>query len=246
MGDVLKLFKGDTVVDTAERGANGKATVKVTGLTPNTDIPVGTYQLCWEIDGLEGPKIDCSASKTKPVSVTSVTLAPATVSVDVGKTTKLTPTVAPTNATNKAVTYTSGTPANATVATDGTVTGVKAGTSVITVKTTDGYKIATSTVTVTTPVIPVTSVTLSPKTSTGETGTAGTRQLTGTIAPTTATNKKMTYAIAPVTDGLAVNGSGLISWTDTVAPGTYTTTVTTTDGSKKDTHVLILSAPVEG
>lgn len=246
MVDTLKLYKGATVVNAAERGSNGKATVKVTGLSPNTEIAKGEYQLAWEIGGVEGPKVDCPESKTKPITVTGVALAPTTVSVEIGKTTKLTPTITPGNASNKVVTYSSGTAANATVATDGTVTGVKAGTSIITVKTTDGAKTATSTVTVTTPVISVTGVTLSPKTSTGETGTAGTRQLTGTIAPTTATNKTMTYAIAPTTTGLSVSGAGLISWSDAVAPGTYTTTVTTVDGAKKDTHVLTLTVPEEG
>ena len=91
--------------------------------------------------------------------------------------------------------------------------------------------------------INVTGVTLSPKTSNGESGTAGTRQLTATVAPANATNKSVSYAIAPTTSGLSVNNSGLISWTDAVAEGTYTTTVTTTDGAKTDTHVLTLTDP---
>lgn len=157
MADILKLYKGSTVVNTAERGENGKATVKATGLTPNTDIPSGTYQLAWEIDGVEGPKVDCPSAKTKPVAVTGVVL--------------------------------------------------------------------------------------SPKTSTGETGTAANRQLTATLAPTNATNKTVTYTIAPTTAGLSVNASGLIAWTAVVPAGTYTTTVTTADGAKKDTHVLTLSDP---
>lgn len=89
--------------------------------------------------------------------------------------------------------------------------------------------------------IVVTGVTLSPKTSTGESGTASTRQLTATVAPTGVTNKTITYAIAPTTAGLSVSNAGLITWTDAVAAGTYTTTVTTTDGAKKDTHVLTLT-----
>lgn len=91
--------------------------------------------------------------------------------------------------------------------------------------------------------IAVTGVTLSPKTSTGETGTAGTRQLTATVAPANATNKAVTYAIAPTTSGLSVNNSGLISWDEDVPAGDYTTTATTTDGSHTDTHVLTLTDP---
>src|SRR5690606_8881736 len=49
--------------------------------------------------------------------------------------------------------------------------------------------------------IKVTGVTLSPKTSTAESGAAGTRQLSATIAPANATNKTVAYAIAPTTAG---------------------------------------------
>lgn len=93
--------------------------------------------------------------------------------------------------------------------------------------------------------IAVTGVTLTPKTSTAESGTAGTRQLSAAVAPANATNKAVTYAIAPATTGLTVNASGLISWTDAVPAGVYTTTVTTTSGAKKDTHVLTLTEPEE-
>lgn len=91
--------------------------------------------------------------------------------------------------------------------------------------------------------VKVTGVTLSPKTSTATTGEEGTRQLAAAVAPTNATNKKVSYAIAPATDGLSVSNGGLISWTAAVPAGSYTTTVTTADGSKKDTHVLTLSEP---
>ncbi len=123
------------------------------------------------------------------------------------------------------------------------ITAKEAGETEIVVTTTDGSKLDTCTVTVVEPVVAVTGVTLSPKTSTGETGTAGERQLSATVEPAEATNKAVTYAIAPTTSGLTVSNAGLISWTDVVAAGTYTTTVTTTDGSKKDTHVLTLSDP---
>lgn len=91
--------------------------------------------------------------------------------------------------------------------------------------------------------IAVTGVTLSPKTSTAESGTSGSRQVTSDIAPANATNKAVTYAIAPTTAGLTVSNAGLIAWTAAVPAGTYTTTVTTSDGSKKDTHVLTLTVP---
>jgi hypothetical protein len=93
--------------------------------------------------------------------------------------------------------------------------------------------------------IAVTGVTLSPKTSTAEAGTAGSRQLTATIEPTNATNKGVTYSISPTTTGLTVSNSGLIEWTEDVTAGQYTTTVTTDDGGKTDTHTLTLTEPPE-
>lgn len=91
--------------------------------------------------------------------------------------------------------------------------------------------------------VKVTKVTLSPKTSTATAGTEGTRQLSAEVAPTDATNKKVSYDIKPATEGLSVSAAGLISWSEAVSVGDYTTTVTTADGSKKDTHVLTLSEP---
>lgn len=91
--------------------------------------------------------------------------------------------------------------------------------------------------------IMVTGVTIAPKTSTGETGAAGERQLTATVAPNNATNKAVTYSIAPSATGLAVNASGKVTWTEKTPAGTYTTTVETTNGSETDTHVLTLTDP---
>lgn len=85
------------------------------------------------------------------VSVTSVSLAPAALSVNVGSTANLTATVNPSNATNKAVSYTSSNTAVATVNASGVVSGVSAGTSTITVTTADGTKTTSSAITVTAP-----------------------------------------------------------------------------------------------
>lgn len=89
----------------------------------------------------------CSVSVT--TAVTGVTLDKTTANVTVGATTRLTATVAPSNATNKAITWKSGDASIATVDNTGKITGVKAGTTNVTVTTTDGTKTATVAVTVT-------------------------------------------------------------------------------------------------
>jgi hypothetical protein len=82
------------------------------------------------------------------VAVTGVTLNKSSLPLVVGGSSTLTATVAPSNATNKAVTWSS---TNASIASvnNGTVTAVAAGSATITVNTVDGGKTATCSVTVT-------------------------------------------------------------------------------------------------
>ena len=83
------------------------------------------------------------------VPVSQITLNKAETSISVGNSETLTATVAPENATNKALTWASSNEDVATVAPDGTVTAVKAGAATITATAADGSgKSATCTVTV--------------------------------------------------------------------------------------------------
>ncbi len=88
------------------------------------------------------------ASAGSNVPVTGVTVSPTTASINVGATQQLTATVAPSNATNKNVSWSTSNAAVATVSTSGLVTGVSAGTATITVTTQDGSRTATSAITV--------------------------------------------------------------------------------------------------
>ncbi|NIG74947.1 Ig domain-containing protein [Klebsiella sp. Ap-873] len=83
------------------------------------------------------------------VPVTGVTVAPKTASIAVAATRQLAATVAPVDATNKAVTWSSSDATKATVSNTGLVTGVAAGTATITVTTADGAKTDTAAITVT-------------------------------------------------------------------------------------------------
>lgn len=87
----------------------------------------------------------------KVIAVTGVTVDKPTLSVKVNDTGKITATVAPSTATNKAVTWTSDKPTIVSVDASGNFTAKAEGVAVITVKTTDGNKVATSTITVTAP-----------------------------------------------------------------------------------------------
>lgn len=83
------------------------------------------------------------------VAVTGVTLNKTELTLTEGETSTLAPTIAPTNATNKSVSWTSSKPEVATVDAEGKVTAVAAGDAIITVTTADEEKTATCAVTVT-------------------------------------------------------------------------------------------------
>ncbi|AUP77597.1 Ig-like domain-containing protein [Flavivirga eckloniae] len=82
------------------------------------------------------------------VNVTSITVSPSALSINVGDTGTLNETVSPSNATDKSVSWSSNNTAVATVNSSGMVTGISTGTATITVTTNDGGFTDTSTVTV--------------------------------------------------------------------------------------------------
>ena len=90
-----------------------------------------------------------NAAVEEPVAVTGVTLNTNTVTLTVGQSTLLIATVAPEDATNRNVRWTSSDSTIAAVDSDGNVTAVAAGEAIITVTTEDGSKTATCTITVT-------------------------------------------------------------------------------------------------
>ena len=92
--------------------------------------------------------VTAAATEPEVVPVTGVTLNQTAVTLDIDQSITLTATVAPENATNKAVRWASDKTDVATVDENGKVTAVAAGTANITVTTADGGKTATCTVTV--------------------------------------------------------------------------------------------------
>lgn len=177
-------------------------------------------------------------SSTPTVAVTGVTLDKASLSLEEGEEATLTATVAPSDATNKAVTWSSNKESIATVDQNGKVTAIAEGTATITVTTTDGNKTATCAVTVkkSTTVRPVESIALSPTTLSLKEG--GTSTLTLTFTPSNATNKAVTWKSSN-TAVAAVSNSGTVT---AVAEGSATITVTSDDGGKTATCAVTVTA----
>ncbi|MBQ6844006.1 MAG: type I pullulanase [Agathobacter sp.] len=210
-GVVTAIGAGFATITATAGGKTATCTVTVTGTTP--DVP-------------------------SVVEPTSVTLNKSSAELYVGGTTMLVPTVNPSNATNKAVTWTT---SNAKVATvnNGVVTGVAVGTATITV-TTANNKTATCTVTVKEnsgsvdpepQPIEVTSITLDKTSAALKKGATVT--LTATVNPSNATNKNVTWStsnakVATVDKAGKVTAVANGTATITAKAGTKTATCTVT------------------
>jgi hypothetical protein len=174
--------------------------------------------------------------------VATVTVSPATSTLQIGGTVQLSAGTRDANnnvLTGRVISWTSGSPAVATVSASGLVTAVAAGSATITASS-EG-KNGTSAITVSTPPAPVASVTVSPATSSLQVGstaqlTAVTRDANGNVLtgrPVTWTSNITTIATVS-TSGLVsalVVGSATITATSGSASGTASITVVAQSGS---------------
>jgi uncharacterized protein YjdB/alpha-tubulin suppressor-like RCC1 family protein len=185
-----------------------------------------------------GAKWDAIVATATAVPATGVTLNNTTLTLTVGNSSTLVPTVQPATATNKNVTWSSSAPAVATVSAAGVVNAVAPGSATITATTVDGGFTATCAVTVNAAPVPVSTVTLNNATMALDVGATG--QLVPTILPNNATNKNVTWSSsAPAV--ATVSATGLVTG---ASPGTATITVTTVDNSRTATCNVTVSAVV--
>ena len=188
-------------------------------MTPNSDDGVPTS---W------------TAQTDGATAVTSVALDKTELALTVGDAAvQLTATVAPDNATDKTVTWSSDKTSVATVDATGKVTAVAEGTATITA--TAGDKTATCTVTVKAATIAVTSVALDKSELALTVGDAAV-QLTATVAPDNATDKAVTWS-SDKTSVATVDATGKVT---AVAEGTAT--ITAKAGDKTATCTVTVTA----
>jgi len=200
----------------------------------------------------------------KPVSPASVSLNKKSISLTVGSSETLNATVLPTNAANKAVTWSSSKTSVATVS-DGRITGAAPGTATIKVRTADGNKTANCVVTVKAaikptapapikvqPIVPTTPKTVKPvpapvksvtptsvslnKTSISLT-VGSSETLNATVLPANAANKAVTWSSSNKSVAKVANGR-----ITGVAPGTATITVKTAVGNKTTNCIVEVKA----
>ncbi len=178
----------------------------------------------------------------KEIKVTGITLSKESVALKEGEITTLSATVAPANATNKAVTWTSSNEDVVTV-NNGSVTAVKDGEAVVTATAADGSNVkATCTVTVSKKdtTVKVTDITLSKESvalKEGETAT-----LTATVKPDNATNRAVTWQSSDTNVVTVENGKVTAK-----KKGTATITAASTDGTGISASCSVtVTVPVKG
>ena len=204
----------------------------VATVTNGVVSPVGVGECT--ITATAGAKTATCVVTVNPKAVTGITLDKSTLEISVNGSAVLTPTVEPSDATNKTVIWHSAGESIATV-TNGIVTGVAAGVTTITATTEDGNFFAICDVTVKANTIAVTGVTLSPS-GTKTAALNETVTFTATVAPTNATNKNVTWTSSNTSVATIADGAVTL-----IAPGVTTITVTTEDGSFSGTCELTVT-----
>lgn len=181
-----------------------------------------------------------TAAVTSAISVTGISLDITSKDLSKGYTFTLTPTVTPSNATTKTVSWSSSNTDIATVNSSGVVTGVDLGAVTITATTQDQSKTATCAVTVKSDVISVTGVAIiGTIPNIGVNGDS--YQVVWEVYPENASNKAVTFSVSPSYYS-TVNSSGLISGGDGQGSAwspsyqNQTLTITTVDGNFTDSQ----------
>ncbi len=251
--DTLNLKTGDSETLIATVAPTGATTKSVTWKSSDDAVAtvdqsgkvtahaVGTATIT--VTTVSGNKTDtCTVNVTEeppaPVKVVSVSLSLTSKTLSVGENVTLIPTITPSDADNKSVSWSSSDPTVASVA-GGVVTAHKAGTATITVTTQDGNKTATCAITVnpTTPTtVRVTGVELD-KTS-ASIKVNQTVQLTATVKPADASNRAVIWQSGN-TAVATVDNNGLVT---AVSAGTATVTVKTDDGNFTKTCTVTVEA----
>lgn len=230
-GDTLQLTAkvspsnaSDTSV-TWSSNSTGIAKVSTTGLV--TGVAAGTAVITAKANDGSNKSATFTVTVTKKViKVTKISLSASTLLTKVGCTEKITATVTPTNADNRAVTWSSSAPTVASVDQSGNIIAKSVGNATITVKAKDGSGV-TATCWVNVTDIKVTGITLNKTTLNIKTG--ATEQLTAKVQPTDATNSKVTWSSNKPTVA-EVDQTGMIT---AKKEGSAVITVTAQDGSGK-------------
>jgi len=234
---ILNIKKGETTTLTATVETSDESTPEINWSSSDKDV--ATVDSTGKVTAVAGGTAIITAKAgskkaTCEVTVTSavegVSLDQTTLTLEKEGTATLVPTIAPADATNKKITWSSDNKKVATVDEMGKVTAVAGGTAIITVTTEDGAKTATCTVTV---INPVKSISLNKTSTTIHKG--DTETLTVTVNPTDADAHNIQFSSDDESVATVDTTTGEITAVS-VGTATITATVTQENGTKKLTE----------
>ena len=167
------------------------------------------------------------------VSVSGISVMPTSLTMTVGDTELLSVSVSPSNASNKAIIWTTDN-AGVAIVKDGTVTARGEGSAIITAKSDDGGKRATCDITVLAPVIRVTGVSLDYHSLTLKEGES--KNLIATVIPANANDRSVTWSSSD--NAVVIVEDGKVT---AIQAGSAVISVLTADGSfREDCTVDVL------
>lgn len=196
-------------------------------------VSYGGFSKSFNVSVAKAEEKPVDPEQPKEIAPTGVTLSQTEATIERDKELTLTATVAPENATNKSVVFTSDNEKVATVTADGVVKAVAAGEATITATTING-KSATCKVTV---IVPATKVFVNQNLKIQK-GKA--LQLTASVLPADSTDK-LTWTSSN-TGKVTVDANGKLK---AVATGSATITVTTDSGKKATCKVTVVKKAVK-
>lgn len=228
------VLPADATVENLQWKSSNKKVAKVNSKGRVTGIAPGKVKIT--VTSADGT-VRAATKVIVQQGVTGITLDKTALTVAIGKTATLTPTLTPSNASVKTVVWTSSNNDVATVSKDGVVTPKAVGYAEITATTKDGGYTAVCKVNVIRGVNSVTLDQTALKIKVDEKKT-----LTATVLPENATDKSLKWT---TTDKkvVKVTQTGVIKG---IKPGTATITVTSVQSGKKATCVVTVVRPVTG
>lgn len=233
----------EAALDGTVKGLVGKDTAKVTYAVLGTDgkavqstknLAVGTYKIRATVADQKNYDVTSVVDGTltvKAVAATGVTVNTTALKINVGESKQVSATVAPANAADKSVTWSSDNTAVAKVTSDGVIYAIAEGTANVTAKTANGK---TATIAVTVSTVKADSVKLSASKVTLK-SIGATKTVKATVNPTNTTDKTVTWKssnkkVATVSKSGKITAKG---------NGTATITATTANGKKATVKVTV-------
>lgn len=234
---VLKSTKTSTI--SAIYGGTGQLIIGAFTTTGTENLKGNLDDLCIYSRTLSDSEISALVAKTSLIPVSGVSVNPATADIVVGSTITVTSSVAPENASNKVVNWSSSNSNVAAVSANGIVNAIGTGNATITATTADGNKTASTLINVLAGNVPVTGIFVNPTSAILTVG-GNSQLLVASIIPSNATNQNINWE-SNNPSVATVSSTGVVN---PVSVGSAIITATAVDGgSSVHASVSVINSP---